>query len=283
MMLNGEIVSLSRRNTNVRSLALSLGQRRMLTAGVRGEPAGAAERPGQADPGRHALARRPSTAMKRRTRVVVLALAAVAVAVVAQQAIATLRALTVIERERDTWQRPDDILRPLDLAPGKTVVDLGSGAGYFALKLSPRVGPSGRVLAVDLRRLSLAFLWVRAMRNGYRNLDVIHGRDTDPRLPTGTVDGVLIANTYHELAAPRRILEALSTAMRPGARLVVVDRGPRGGSESRAEAAAHHELTAAEAEIEINQQGFATISRDEHFIDRAGDEGLWWLVVFQKR
>ena len=55
MMLNAEIVSLSRRNTNIRSVALSLGQRRMLTAAVRGEPAGAAGHPGQAEPRRHAL------------------------------------------------------------------------------------------------------------------------------------------------------------------------------------------------------------------------------------
>jgi len=87
-----------------------------------------------------------------RTRIVVFVLVLVAVGFVAQQAIATLRALTFIERERDTWQRPDEIIEPLALAPGSTVVDLGSGAGYFALKLPPRVGPAGRVLAVDLRR-----------------------------------------------------------------------------------------------------------------------------------
>lgn len=222
--------------------------------------------------------------MKRRVRIVALVAAAVAAAFVAQQAVATLGALTVIERDRDTWQRPDDVLAPLALAPGRTVVDLGSGAGYFALKMAPRVGPRGRVLAVDLRRLSLAFLWMRATRQAYWHLDVVHGGAADPRLPEGAVvDAVLIANTYHELTAPEPVLHALFGAMRPGARLVVVDRGPRGGgSVARAEAASHHELTAAEAETEIHQQGFTTMSRDDRFIDRAGDEGLWWLAVFQK-
>ena len=100
--------------------------------------------------------------MTRRGRIFLVIVLAAPVAFVAQQFIATLGALTVIERERDSWQRPDDVLAPLALAPGRTVVDLGSGAGYFALKMAPRVGPRGRVLAVDLRRLSLAFLWVRA-------------------------------------------------------------------------------------------------------------------------
>ena len=63
---------------------------------------------------------------------------------VADQAARTLRTLTVVERERDTWQRPEEILRHLDLGPGKAVVDLGSGAGYFSLKIAPRVAPDRR-------------------------------------------------------------------------------------------------------------------------------------------
>ena len=222
--------------------------------------------------------------MKRRSILVAIVLAAVALAFVAQQFVATLRALTVIERERDTWQRPDGVLDPLALAPGSTVVDLGSGAGYFALKMAPRVGAGGRVFAVDLRRLSLTFLWVRATRRGYWNLDVIHGDPSDPRLPEGVVlDAVLMANTYHELTAPEPILRALASAMRPGARLVVVDRGPRSGGESRVEATAHHDLTAAAAEAEIGRHGFRMVSRDDRFIDRATDEDIWWRLVFEKR
>jgi len=130
--------------------------------------------------------------------------------VVVQQAYQTLSTLTRVERDRDAWQRPEEILQRLHLRPGMTVVDLGSGAGYFALKIAPRVGPAGRVLAVDLRRESLAFLWIRAVEAGDRNLLVIHGDVTDPRLPPGPVDAVLIANTYHELAQPDSTLRVLA-------------------------------------------------------------------------
>lgn len=210
---------------------------------------------------------------------IVVAFVLVPIVFVADQAVRTLRTLTVVERERDTWQRPDEILGHLNLADGMTVVDLGSGAGYFALKMAPRVAPNGRVLAVDLRRQSLAFLWIRALLDGRANLHVTLGRPTDPKLSAGPVDAVLIANTYHELSAPEPILQALFTSMRPGARLVVVDRGPR--DESRA-TAAHHEMTPARAEREIHQHGFQTISRDNRFIDRPQDEDLWWLIVFRK-
>ena len=201
---------------------------------------------------------------------------------VVQQAMETLRILTVVERERDTWQRPADILEQLDVHQGDVVVDFGSGAGYFALKVAPMVGPDGRVLAVDLRRESLAFLWIRAMLRSYWNVRIIHGEVDDPHLPSGQVDAVLIANAYHELAQPEPILRALRASMRPGARLVVVDRVPGDSGESREHAAEHHEISASAAASDIDRQGFEEVSREEQFIDRSPDGEAWWLVVFRR-
>src|SRR6266446_5401311 len=59
---------------------------------------------------------------------------------VGQDFVATLNRLEVVERERDEWQRPAEILRALDLHDGSLVADLGCGSGYFTLKLSPGVG-----------------------------------------------------------------------------------------------------------------------------------------------
>ena len=92
------------------------------------------------------------------------------------------------------------MLRALALTDGATVVDLGAGAGYFALKLSPLVGARGTVLAEDIRFESLAFLWIRRFLRDARNVRVILGTPNDPHLPAGAVDAVLIANTYHELS-----------------------------------------------------------------------------------
>jgi len=100
--------------------------------------------------------------VRRPVAIAVVLVVAVPVAFVVEEAGRTLVALGDVERERDTWQRADAVLRELDLRPGATVVDFGSGAGYFALKMAPRVAPGGRVFAVDLRRESLTFLWIRA-------------------------------------------------------------------------------------------------------------------------
>ena len=142
-------------------------------------------------------------------------------------AIDTLRQLDVVESERDQWQRPAEVLQALDLRPGNVVVDLGSGAGYFALKLSPIVGKEGQVLAVDVRKLSLSFLWIRALLSQKRNIRVVLSDEDNPHLPSEAVDAVLIANTFHELRDPKVILDHVSRSLRVGGRLVVVDRGPR--------------------------------------------------------
>ena len=88
------------------------------------------------------------------------------------QALNTLSRLNAVEAERDQWQRPSDVIRELNLRPGDAVVDLGCGSGYFTLKLSPDVGGRGKVLAEDIRRLPLVFLWVRAFQRSEHNVSV---------------------------------------------------------------------------------------------------------------
>jgi ubiquinone/menaquinone biosynthesis C-methylase UbiE len=188
----------------------------------------------------------------------------------------TLHRLGVIESERDQWQRPLDVLRALDLRRGDTVADLGSGAGYFALKLSHAVGNRGQVLAVDLRRLSLFFLWTRALLRGQHNVQVIAGEENDPHLPIGTLDAVLICNTFHEFSYPELMLNHTFRSLRPGGYLVVVDRAPR------ASAAEHsHEMPLKVIEGGLRRKGFEIVRLDDRFIDRPGDD-LWWLITGRK-
>ena len=192
----------------------------------------------------------------------------------------TLRQLDVIEAQRDQWQRPLDVLRALDLRDGNTVIDLGSGAGYFSLKLSPSVGKRGQVLAVDLRRLSLFFLWTRALLRGEHNVHVMVGEEDDPGLPTDSVDAVLICNTYHEFSHAEVMLKHVSQSLRPGGRLVVVDRGPRATDTAHA-----HEVPLTAVAGQLQRSGFEIVSQDDHFIDRHVDtqgDDLWWLVVGRK-
>ena len=191
---------------------------------------------------------------------------------VAYQGVRTLQRLTAVETDRDQWQRPADVIRPLNLKDGSVVADFGSGAGYFALKLSDAVGGRGEVIAIDLRRLSLLFLRVRAFIQGKHNIRIVVGDPDNPHLPAATVDSVLIANTYHELTEAQSILSQLSRALRHGGRLVVVDRS---------EAADEHHVSPEIVEGDLRNQGFEIISRDESFIGRPREDP-WWLIVATK-
>src|ERR1700686_1848213 len=101
----------------------------------------------------------------------------------AYQGLNTLSRLNVVEAGRDQWQRPSDVIQALDLRPGNVVVDLGCGSGYFTLKLSAPVGKSGSVLAEDIRRLPLMFMWLRTFQTGQHNINIVRGEPDDPHLP----------------------------------------------------------------------------------------------------
>jgi predicted methyltransferase len=186
------------------------------------------------------------------------------------QGLNTLDRLTLVEHERDSWQRAPEITGQLNLRNGSRVVDVGSGAGYFTLKLSDAVGPTGNVQAVDILRLPLAFLWIRAHRSRFHNVEVVLGEPDDPHI-SGPVDAVLIANTYHELARPDVILAHLRNALTDGGRLVIADRGPHSTNTE-------HASDPAKVEAELRRDGFDIQSRQDHFLDQP-DEGPWFLIV----
>ena len=193
---------------------------------------------------------------------------------VGYQLVTALDRLEVVETERDRWQRPDAIIAALGLQPGRVVVDLGSGSGYFTLKLAAAVGNQGRVLAVDIRRLPLFFVRLRALLRGRHNIDTIVGTPDDPKLSPNAIDAVLIVNTYHELSDAPAILKHISLSLRSGGRLVIVDR-------SRNDEEQHHEIAREAVETDLTRNDFLILGRQDNFIAEAGS-GIWWMIVARK-
>jgi len=196
-------------------------------------------------------------------------------------ALNTISRLDQVETERDRWQRPAEVMNALDIKPGDLVVDLGCGSGYFALRLSPPAGKRGRIFAEDIRRLPLVFLWFRTILKSERNVTVIHGDATDPHLPPGRVNEVLIANTYHELTDSQAILRHVRESLISSGRLVIVDRAPN-PSETGASRLAEHEISAGQVENELRRAQFEIVTLQNNFIDKDPDNESWWLIVARK-
>ncbi len=127
------------------------------------------------------------------------------------------------EEARDANQETQQVARLMGLKPGMVVGDIGVGAGYYAVRLSRVVGPSGAVVAEDVRRDYLADLAKRVQRLKLANVKIALGDPHDPRLPTASLDAAILVHMYHEVAEPYAFLYNLAAALKRGARVGIVD------------------------------------------------------------
>jgi ubiquinone/menaquinone biosynthesis C-methylase UbiE len=124
---------------------------------------------------------------------------------------------------RDAEERPDLLIEALGLRRGMVVADVGAGNGFHALRMAERIGPEGRVLAVEIQQEMLDELELRAREAGVENVETILGEVDDPRLPEDAVDLALMVDVYHELSHPEEVLAALRRSLKPGGRMVLVE------------------------------------------------------------
>ena len=124
---------------------------------------------------------------------------------------------------RDAWQKPDQVVGALGLKAGETACDIGSGPGYFTLRLARAVGPSGFVYAIDVEARMLQALRERLERARVRNVAPVLALSEDPLLPPGACDVVLVVNTYHFFPNRAGYLKRLRQSLKPRGRVVNVD------------------------------------------------------------
>jgi SAM-dependent methyltransferase len=125
--------------------------------------------------------------------------------------------------ERDAWQKPDEVVRALELRPGQVVCDIGVGTGYFARRFAAAVGPAGRVFGVDVEPRMLEALAQRLGAASIRNVTPVMGLPGDPLLPAAACDLIVVVDTYHHFPDGPAYLRRLGDALKPGGRLVNID------------------------------------------------------------
>ena len=140
--------------------------------------------------------------------------------------------LVFMNPRRGEWEHTDQMLGVLDIKPGQTVADVGSGAGYFTFKFSDMVGKSGTVLALDLVKDQLKNLDRSAALAGITNIKTVVSKENDSTLPENSIDMAFLCSLYH--ASYVNSLEyvkdgfvgSLRKALKPGGKLVVADNMP---------------------------------------------------------
>jgi len=129
---------------------------------------------------------------------------------------------------RDERLHINRVMDILGVTPGKAVADIGAGSGWFTVRAAKRVGKDGLVYAIDINPEAIRSIGERAGKEQLQNVKTILSKPDDPLLPATSVDAVLLLKTYHEVAQPVVLMQKLRMALRPGAKVGVIDRNGNG-------------------------------------------------------
>jgi len=125
--------------------------------------------------------------------------------------------------ERIQEENPEEMLAQLGVKPGMSVCDMGCGDGYYTIELAKRVGPTGKVIAVDIQPEMLQELSRRCEKSDLKNVEMILGEPHDPKLPVGQIDVILMVDVYHEFSNPVEMLDAMRKSLKPDGRIALVE------------------------------------------------------------
>ena len=126
--------------------------------------------------------------------------------------------------DRVAGLRLDDVIPALGLRDGIVVADIGAGAGAFSLPFARAVGPTGRVLAVEIWPELLDYIAAKAEKAGLSNVDTILCAPDDPKLPKGKVDLAYFHDVFHNVPDRQAYLRRLASYLKPDARIVIIEQ-----------------------------------------------------------
>jgi ubiquinone/menaquinone biosynthesis C-methylase UbiE len=155
--------------------------------------------------------------------------------------------------EREIEELPETALDKIGIQRGMTVADVGAGVGYFTVRLGRRVGPTGKVYAVDVQPEMLTILKDRANKANLKNIEAILGSESDPRLPAKALDLILLVDVYHEFSQPQRMLRKMAQALKNDGRLVLLEYRKE---DPHIPIRADHKMTVEEARTEVEAEGY---------------------------
>jgi len=125
--------------------------------------------------------------------------------------------------ERIQEEDPDRMLASLDIKKGSVVADIGAGVGYHVWRMSELVGPTGKVIGEDIQDGMIRLMRKNIEDWKLRNVELILGTPTDPKLPANALDLVLMVDVYHEFSDPVAMMRHIRDALKPDGRVVLVE------------------------------------------------------------
>lgn len=174
------------------------------------------------------------------------------------------------ERERE--EEPEKAIQAFNLKPGMKVADVGAGTGFYTVRIADRVGPQGKVYASDIQPEMIKRLRANVSARGLSNVEPVLGTESDPKLPAGQLDLVVLVDVYHEFSRPQRMLHHIRDSMKSDARLILV--------EYRAEDLSvpirpEHKMSISGVRAEVEPEGF--------IFEKSVETLPWQHIIFFRR
>jgi ubiquinone/menaquinone biosynthesis C-methylase UbiE len=125
--------------------------------------------------------------------------------------------------ERRGEMPPEETLVRAGIKPGDIVADIGCGMGYFTFPAARMIGPKGLVYAVDVSGVMLAEVRSKAAAAGAFNIETHQVPQSRLTLPAAEYTLAILSDVLHEVDDKKAFLASVSEALRPGARLAVIE------------------------------------------------------------
>ena len=127
------------------------------------------------------------------------------------------------EKTRDLNHEAERVMDLLGVKPGVRVADIGSGRGYYTVRLSARLGPDPTIYATDVKADHINELRARLKSKGIGGVKLVLGSPNDPKLPPAAIDVAILAHVYHEIENPYEFMYRLYRSVALGARVGILD------------------------------------------------------------
>lgn len=121
-----------------------------------------------------------------------------------------------------------EIINSLPVKEGEIIADVGAGSGQFEAELSKKVGPEGKVFAVEVAPAFIPYMKKRFEKEKLTNVEVIHSNFKSTTLKDKSVNLVFVVDTYHHFDRPVIMVKDFGRILKDKGHLVIIDfrRGP---------------------------------------------------------
>jgi predicted methyltransferase len=150
---------------------------------------------------------------------------------------------------RDKEQKPDEVLKLMNIKPGQLIVDIGAGNGYFTRRFAVAVGPTGKAIGIEIDSAMIRAMNADARRLNLTNYEARLVPPDDPMLMASSVDTIFLCDTYHHINDRVAYFARARQSLKPGGRLVILDF-------VRTKDNAEHSVVKEEVVDELRRAGF---------------------------